>query len=131
MMPGHCPMKHCSSSDHSTILTYRALSFTALTPGFFCAPRLTNPDLSSSLISARILRGMSPCSLPPLLPFLDPGPGIAQRHSAVEHQRTGACIKVNAEIALALELVPTARRRPGETGLKLASSQHFQGLWIQ
>jgi hypothetical protein len=34
-MPGHCPTKHWSSSDYPTILTYRALSFTALTPGFF------------------------------------------------------------------------------------------------
>src|SRR4051794_27961193 len=70
-------------------------------------------------------------SLPPLLPFLNPGPGITQRHRAVEYQRTGPCIKVNTEIPLALELVPTARRSPGETGLQLAPSQHFQGLWIE
>src|SRR5262245_49523342 len=74
---------------------------------------------------------MSQSSLPPLLPFLDPGPGITQCHCPVEHQRTGACIRIHAEIALPLELIPTARRSPGETGLKLAPSQHFQGLWIE
>src|SRR5262249_16241145 len=69
--------------------------------------------------------------LPPLLPSLDPGPGIAQRHGPVEDQGTGACVKINTEIALSLELVTTARRSPCETGLKLAPSQHFQGFWIQ
>src|SRR6266702_2480405 len=36
-MPRHFPIKSWSSSDQSTILTYRALSFTALPPELLCA----------------------------------------------------------------------------------------------
>src|SRR5262249_56021806 len=57
--------------------------------------------------------------------------GIGEWRGRVEREGRGGGRRVGAEIALPLELVPIARRSPGETGLKLAPSQHFQGLWIE
>src|SRR5262249_29920381 len=70
-------------------------------------------------------------SLPPPLASLDPGPRIAQRHSAVEDQGARTRVSIHAEIPLALKLVATASCGPRQTGLNLARRQRFQGLRIQ
>jgi len=107
----------------------RVLSFTALTPEFFCALYIgasgAERKCAAYMHVTAPLQHLPQRSLSPPLPFLDSGPGIAQRHRPVEHQGTGACVKINTEIALPLELVTTPRRRPGEAGLKLAAGQHF------
>ncbi len=66
------------------------------------------------------------------LPLLDLGPGVAQRHGAVEDWLSGCGIGIDAEVAQAFELIAAARRAASrEAGLQFAAGQHFERIRIQ
>src|ERR1039457_1199508 len=66
-----------------------------------------------------------------LVLFFDLGPGIFQRHGAVEHRTSGLRIRVHAKISEAFELVAAFDRRVRERRLQLGRRDHFQRIRIQ
>src|SRR5258706_10950509 len=63
--------------------------------------------------------------------LLDFGPGIAQRHGAVEHQLMRSGIAIHAEVAEPLELITAAGCRAGQARLQLAVGKNFERVRIQ
>ncbi len=58
----------------------------------------------------------------PVRPLLDPGPGVAQGHRAVEHRRCAGAGGIGAEVAETLELNRLSRLDLGQGRLELAAA---------
>lgn len=72
------------------------------------------------------------CGCASLLPVAELGPGVAEGHGPVEHERFRLRVGgVDAEVAEALELVPASGLRARQARFELASRLDLQGVGIQ
>ena len=80
------------------------------------------------VIAFPLMESSPKCSFPRLL---DLRPGVAERHGAVEHRLAGRSVRIDGEIAQALELEAIAGLGRSEARLEAAAGQHLQRLGIQ
>src|SRR5262245_40584198 len=70
-------------------------------------------------------RTLAPCAL-------DLRPGVPQRDGALEERASGARVaRIEAEVAVALELEALLRARRAQAGLQLAAREHAHRVWIE